>query len=115
MNISGSNYQGNWVKCFNKHCEEYVQPQLSYEMPLCSTHKTFDTTPSITTDEMFEKNDTTQREFFERCKQLEKRVSEEILRTHGKMVRWNKKFEMCSNCNDVSTCTFFKYFIILSF
>jgi len=104
----------NWVKCLIQDCEAYVKTQFLHDTPLCVNHQMYDTTPSVTSDEddeMFEMNDTTQLEFFERCKQLQQRVAEETFQlassnfsSHSKMIRWNKKFEMCSNCDDVTTC-----------
>ena len=105
-----NSYNSSWVKCLSRDCEEYVQ---IHETRLCINHRTYDTTPSVTPEEqdMFEMNDTTQREFFERCKQLQQRVAEETFqlassnfKSHGKMVRWNKNFDLCSNCGDVTTC-----------
>ena len=106
-------YSTSWVKCLSRDCEEYVEIQFPSETPLCINHQTYDTTPPVTPEDeaMYKINDTTQREFFERCKQLEQRVADETFQfassnfgSHGKMIRWNKKFEMCSNCDDVTTC-----------
>lgn len=118
----------NFVKCAHLRCEEYVPRKSPRETPICSFHGTYDTTSPVTPEEMF---DTTEQAFYERWKILEERVAELTAELnadknkHGKMIRWNQHFEMCSKCDDVTTCTYilkyliayfdiyFKYFCIL--
>ena len=108
-----SSLNGNFVKCAHIRCEEYVQRKSPRETPLCSFHGTYDTTCHVTPEEMFEIYDTTEKAFYARCKILEERVAELTAdlnadkMNHGKMIRWNKNFEMCSKCDDVTTCTYF--------
>jgi hypothetical protein len=106
---------GNFVKCAHIRCDEYVPRKSPKETPFCSFHGTYDTTSPVTPEEMFEMYDTTQQAFYERCKILDELVAELAAKLnddkknkHGKMIRWNQNFEMCSNCDDVTTCTYFK-------
>ena len=83
-------------------------------MPLCTFHGTYDTISHVSSEEIFEIYGTTQQAFYARCENLKERVAQLTteLKTdkmnHGKMIRWNKNFEMCSKCDDVTTCTYFK-------
>ncbi len=100
----------HFVKCAHIQCDEYVSLQSPKETPLCSFHGTYNTTNTVTSKEMLEMNNTTEQAFYARCNNLKTRVFDlttELKRNHGKMIRWNKNFEMCSNCGDVTTCTYF--------
>ena len=59
---------------------------------------------------MLRANDTTEKAFYARCNNLKERVVQLTaeLNEHGKMIRWNKDFEMCCKCDDVTTCKYFK-------
>ena len=116
-----SSQYSNFVKCAYIKCEEYVQRKSQKETPLCTFHGTYDTTNTITPEEMVEMYDITEQAFYARCENLKERVAQLTaeLKTdkmnHGKMIRWNMKFEMCSNCDDITTCTYFKILIRLCF
>ena len=109
-----STLSGNFVKCAHIRCEEYVQHKSLNETPLCAFHGTYDTINTVTSAEMLESNDTTEKAFYARCENLKKQVLKLTTElnadkmNHGKMIRWNKNFEMCSKRNDVTTCTYFK-------
>ena len=113
-----ASFNGNFVKCAHLRCEEYVQHKFPRETPLCSFHGTYDTTSPVTSQEMFEIYGTTEQAFYERWKILEERVAELTAELnadknkHGKMIRWNTNFEMCSKCDDVTTCTYILKYLI---
>jgi hypothetical protein len=107
-----------FVQCAHIQCDQYVPQQSPKEIPLCTFHRTHNPTNTKTSKEILEAYDTSGREFFERCEILRQRVAQITAEfnseKHGKMIRWNKNFEMCSSCGDVTTCTYFfflKYLI----
>ena len=120
MSLS-QNSNNNFVKCAHVRCDEYVPRKSPKEVPLCSFHGTYDTTSPVTPEEMFEMYGTTEQAFYERWKILEERVAELAAELnadkmkHGKMIRWNQHFEMCSNCDDVTTCTYILKYLIAYF
>jgi hypothetical protein len=109
-----SSLYDNFVKCAYIRCDEYVQHKSPKETPLCDFHGTYDTTDTVTSAEMVEIYNNTEQAFYARCENLKERVAELTAdkMNHGKMRRWNKKFEMCSKCDNVITCTYFTPFLI---
>jgi len=107
MNCSEAN--GIFVKCLVKGCQEYGQKKFLKDTPLCPTHETHPTRDN--SKEMFDIHGTTQRDFLERSEKLTQSFAKVIAESkssisgsHGKIIRWNKDFEMCSKCDDVTTC-----------
>ena len=109
---------GNFVKCSHIQCEEYVPHHFQINTPLCSFHGTYNTTNTVTSLEMLRANETTEKAFYARCNNLKEQVlglTAELKgdkMKHGKMIRWNNNFEMCSNCDDVTTCTYILKYLI---
>lgn len=109
-----SSRNSNFVKCAHIRCDEYVPSKSPKETPLCAFHGTYDTINTVTSAEMLEANETTEKAFYGRCENLKKQVLKLTTElnadkmNHCKMIRWNKNFEMCSKCNDVTTCMYFK-------